>query len=182
MLENFSRPAQSRSSETIMRMLHILAGLLLCGFFTGCATATHFTPVTNIPPDKALVYLYRRPSQFQGGAVSHQIYVNQKLITVIYNDDYYPYLATPGEVQFVALEKDLGEFALMNFSHSKFNIGQINVEAGKIYYLRFVQAYWKKESNNTSRPLFIQVDNETGEREITNCVLAVNLETNLDAK
>ena len=165
-----------------MKTLHAFTGLLLCGCFIGCATTTHFTPATNIPPDKALVYLYRRASQFQCAAISDKIYVNQKLITVIYDSDYYPYLATPGEVQFIGLEKDIGEYALMNFFHSKYTIAQINVEAGKTYYLRFVQAYWKKESNNTSRPLFIQVGNEIGAREITNCILAVNLETNLDAK
>jgi len=165
-----------------MEKLHAFTGLLLCGFFMGCATTTHFTPATNIPPDKALVYLYRRASQFQGWAVYDQIYVNQKPITVIYNNCYYPYLATPGEVQFTGLQKYLGEYSLMNFTSSKYTIGQINVQAGKTYYLRYVQAYWKKESNNTPQPLFLQVNNETGGREITNCVLAVNLETNLDAK
>jgi len=165
-----------------MKTLHLLAGLVLCGIFVGCATSTHFTPVTNIPPDKALVYLYRRASQFQGSAISHEIYVNQKPVTVIYNNVYYPYLATPGEVQFIGLEKGLGQFALANFVHSKYTIGQINVEAGKTYYLRYVQAYWKKESNNTSRALLLPVDNEIGAREITNCVLAVNLEMNLEER
>ena len=150
--------------------------LLLLAFtfvLEGCATPNYFKPVTNTPPDKALVYLYRKYNYF-GSGVAHKIYANQKPVTLLYTSDYYPYLSDPGHVTFTAKQVSIGETHLFDFMISKYILADINVEAGKTYYLSF-----DASSGLKFKMQYSLKDASVGMREITNCILAECLETNL---
>jgi hypothetical protein len=139
----------------------------------GCKTPNYFKPVTNVPPDKALIYVYRKYNYFGSGA-RHKIYANQKPITVLYTDNYYPYLADPGKVILSVKEELMGEESLFNFMQPKKTAAEINVEAGKTYFLKF-----NIPSALTFRMRYSLVDANVAENEITNCALGECLETNI---
>lgn len=80
-----------------------LATLLFVGALVatqfGCANlGKQFEPVTAVSSDKALVYIYR-PSSFVGGGVSYTVNAGTKPIIKLHNGGYYPYVATPGELE-----------------------------------------------------------------------------------
>jgi hypothetical protein len=153
-------------------MLFLLAAALILG---GCATP-NFKPVTNVPPDKALVYLYRKYNYIGSGA-AHKIYANQKPITLLYTRNYYPYLTDPGHITFTLKSVLIGEKHLFDFMIPKSTVAEINVESGRTYYLSFDIA-----SHFALTPKYILRDNETSSNEIVKCRLAECLETNLVTK
>jgi hypothetical protein len=157
--------------RTISKLI-LLAATLMLG---GCTTP-NFKPVTNIPADKALVYLYRKYNYIGSGA-AHKIYANQKPVTLLYTSNYYPYLTGPGHITFTLKSVLIGEEHLFDFMIPKSTVAEIDFEAGRTYYLSFDIA-----SNFALTPKYILRDDETGSREIVKCRLAECLETNLVSK
>jgi hypothetical protein len=111
--------------RAICKLLLLIAVLAL----GGCVTL-NFKPVTDVPPDKALVYLYRKYNYF-GSGVAHKIYANKEPVTLLYTQDYYPYLADPGKIKFTLKQVMSGELHLFDFTIPKNTMAEINVEAGK---------------------------------------------------
>jgi hypothetical protein len=147
--------------------------LLGCSLvLNGCQTP-NFKPVTNIPPNRALVYFYRKYNYF-GSGIAFKLYVNNVPITVIYPDNfYYPYLAMPGQINVAVKQLGEGMFAMGNFMYPSNNLGKFMIEPGKSYYMRLSQSGLDYHTKLT------QVDDELGVNQITNCVLAKSIETNL---
>lgn len=152
------------------RILSTLVFMAVALILGGCATPNYFKPETNVPPDKALIYIYRKYNYIGSGA-AHKIYVNQKPITLLYVDNYYPYLAEPGDVQFKVKEVLTGEAHLFDFMAPKTTAAEMNVEAGKTYYLSF-----DVPSALTFKMKYSLRDPKIAENEITNCTLAASLE------
>jgi hypothetical protein len=163
----------------ISRASHLCTFLWFLAFtllLTGCETP--FTPAKSVPPDKALVYLYRKYNYF-GAGLGIRVYANGKPVTDLWAGDYfkgtyYPFICPPGDVLFEGKEMNLGDAAIFNFAYHKSPLAQIKVEGGKTYYLRLK---WTDYNVLTgSKPALIQFDNAIGAQQITNCVLAKSLE------
>lgn len=78
--------------------LLLLLGVLAATQF-GCASlGKPYEPVSSVAPDKAVVYIYR-PSSFFGAAVSYTVNAGDKPVVKLANGGYYPYIASPGEVE-----------------------------------------------------------------------------------
>jgi hypothetical protein len=75
-----------------------------------------------------LVYIYRKYN-YIGSGEAHKIFVNEKPITLLYTDNYYPYIADPGSVKFTLKEVLIGEEHLFDFVIPKSIAAEINVEA-----------------------------------------------------
>jgi hypothetical protein len=69
---------------------------------SGCATSgPAFTPTSEVPSDKALVYIYR-PAAFAGSAIHYTVHAEDEPIVKLKPGGYYAYLAQPGQVEFWA--------------------------------------------------------------------------------
>jgi hypothetical protein len=130
-------------------------------FLVGC-TAPRFTPITSIPPDKALVYIYRK-AHIIGSAGNHRIAVNGQRITSLYNGSYFPYFASPGTNAFGSAL--FSPSLALNLILRDDDLFKLDAEAGKTYYLQFKIA-------TTWGPKIVQMDEETGAQEMTKCRLA----------
>jgi hypothetical protein len=162
------------------RALHLSMSLFLLAFnllLAGCETP--FTPVKNVPPDKALVYLYRKYNTW-GSGIGIKVFANGQPVTELTSGDpskgtYYPYLCPPGDVLFTGRELGLGELALADFMYPTVPLTKMKVEAGKTYYLRLKWVNYHALTG--SQPGLVQFDNAIGLQQITNCVLAKSYET-----
>ena len=151
-----------------IRQLIILAGATVILALTGC-TAPKYSSVTSVPPDKALVYIYREAA-LGGIAGNHHIFVNGKPVTSLYSGSYYPYFATPGTNIFTSKMSSpaIGQNLIMN-EEFKHRACWFNAEAGKTYYVQFKIA-------TTWGPRLTQVDADTGAKDIVDCRLAEPLQ------
>jgi hypothetical protein len=110
-------------------MLTLLAGFLM---LQGCASAPHFIPVANVPPDKALIYIYRNQN-YVGSGVDFKIFANHNPVTMltasglITDNIYYPYVATPGEIAFTGQRMSHGEMHLFDFVYSQDKLADLQV-------------------------------------------------------
>jgi hypothetical protein len=147
------------------RIQNLLPVFAITFLFTGCVTP-NFQPVASVPDDKALVYVYRK-AHIIGAAGRHQINVNGEPVGVLPNGGYFPYFASPGTNQFsssflttmivdgVPIPKSLlaGPHLLT-----------LTAVPGRTYYLQFKIA-------TTWGPKMLQMDAETGARDIAKCRL-----------
>jgi hypothetical protein len=139
----------------------LLLALTVSVSLVGC-TAPRFTPVTNVPPDKALVYIYRK-AHISGSAGNHRIAVNGQRVTSLYNGSYYPYLASLGTNTFGSAL--FSPSWVLNLAIKDDDLFKLNAETGKTYYLQFKIA-------TTWGPKIVQMDKQIGAKEITKCRLA----------
>jgi hypothetical protein len=97
---------------------------MLVLFLSGCASGPKFAPVVSVdvPPGKALVYIYRTPS-FAGSAVQYAVNAGERKIVQLQNGGYYPYICDPGSIEFWAATEARASLT-------------IDVAAGETYYLR----------------------------------------------
>ena len=63
----------------------------------GCASGSAFVPVTQIAPDKALIYVYREPGM-RGAAITPDVSIGDQFKFPLTIGGYYPYFATPGNL------------------------------------------------------------------------------------
>ena len=139
-------------------------GMIVTLVVAGC-TAPRFSPVATGPPDKALIYIYRK-SHLGGIAGNHRIFVNGQAVTSLYNGSYYPYFAVPGTNRFSS--RIVSPSAIMDATMNASFQGdraQLNAEAGKTYYIQF-------KIGTTWGPKMAPVDAETGAKDIVKCRLA----------
>jgi len=125
----------------------MLLGLAGCG-----PRGPAFTPVAQLPENKALVYIYRVGGL--GAAVTYTVRTGNEEIVDLQTGGYFPYLAEPGEREFWART----EAKASTTEH---------LRAGETYYLRggigvgfFV-----------GHPKLAFVSREVGEKEIKSCRL-----------
>jgi len=121
----------------------------------GCATTSgqRFGPETTIPTDKALIYVYR-DSGFVGGAVAYTVRANGVDVAKLAAGGYFPYYATPGEVEFSAQ------------TEAKTSV-TIDAKAGQTYYIKGTIGV----GVFVGHPHLVVVPNEVGAREILACSL-----------
>jgi hypothetical protein len=130
----------------------------------GCA-GPKFSAVASVPPNKAVVYIYRKAAL--GGVLgNHHIFVNGKPVASLYSGSYYPYLADPGtnclSSKMVSLAIAINMTMNAQFKHQ---VCCLNVEPGKTYYVQF-------EIATTWGPKMTEVNADTGSRDIQDCELA----------
>ena len=129
---------------------------LLCGLLaiSGCATGgTPFQAITEIPPGKALVYLYR-PGSFMGGGPEYDVAVGDERIAALAPGGYIPYFARPGRAEFWAHTQAIGVLTA-------------ELTAGQVYYLRGgIQS-----DVGTKRPSLEQVGKAVAMAELAKCKL-----------
>jgi hypothetical protein len=140
--------------------LAVITTLVLAG-----CTAPKFSPVTHVPSDKALVYIYRKANLWGIGG-NHHIFVDGQPITSLYSGSYYPYFANPGTNRFSS--KIISPLILLDVAMNetfKGELVQLNAEPGRTYYLQFnIATSWG--------PKITRVNAEKGAREIVKCHLA----------
>lgn len=121
-----------------------------------------FTPFTNIPKGKALVYIYK-PKTY--GKEIFRVEANGEPITMLKRGGYYPYIAVPGKIVFTAKAKArLGNiFAGATIPKSVFTL---NVEPDKIYYIKEPGGF-----KLAVRLDLVQVPSDIAEKEIIKCKL-----------
>ena len=103
--------------------MQTLAGLV--AFINiGCSQAVgpSFQPVENLGPERSLVYFYF-PIQI-GWDDSHTILVNQKPLTRLDREGYYPFVTRPGQIK-LSVEGWPEEDSL-----------EVDLEAGRTYFVR----------------------------------------------
>ena len=90
---------------TIIRQTNKIAALaLLIAVIGGCATARlgdAYKPVSEIPTDQGLVYIYRSP-KFVGSAIAYDVHVGERKVSEMRPGGYFVYYADFGEVEFWA--------------------------------------------------------------------------------
>lgn len=84
---------------TTCRRLILVPFMLLA--LAGCAAkGPAFRPAQEVPPNKALVYIYRLGGM--GSGVTYTVKTGDEEIVSLSSGGYYPYLADPGEREFWA--------------------------------------------------------------------------------
>jgi hypothetical protein len=149
------------------RQFITLVGTVIMVALSGCS-APRFSAVATIPPDKALVYIYRKAA-LGGIGGNHHIFVNGRATTSLYSGSYYPYFATPGTNHFSS--KMISPAILMNVTMNAMfpdELCRLETEAGKTYYIQFKIA-------TTWGPKIVQVDAGKGAKDIEKCRLAKEL-------
>jgi hypothetical protein len=97
--------------------------MLLVATAVGCASLGEpYQPVSAVPADKALVYIYR-PKSFVGAAISYTVHVGNVPAVKLVNGGYTTFIADPGETEFWA--KTEARSSVTEF-----------LKAGNVYYLK----------------------------------------------
>ncbi|MBN1356027.1 DUF2846 domain-containing protein [bacterium] len=135
----------------------------------GCASGLKFTPIEQIPPQKALVYIYR-PSKYMGSALDYYVFANRLPIVKLENGGYYPYYTSPGKLEFAAGETSVIHPKDLNDPAREFFV--FEVEAGEIYYLKGTA----RRGMMIGAPNLQKVEKTVGEKEIVSCKLLKGLE------
>lgn len=121
-----------------------------------------FTPITNIPDGKALVYIYK-PKTY--GKEKFRVEANGEPVTILEKGGYYPYLATPGTVVFTAKAKARIGNVLAPAIIPKSAL-TLSAEPGKVYYIKEPGGF-----KLTVKLDLVQVPTELAEKEIQKCKL-----------
>jgi len=123
--------------------------VLLC---IGCAASgPRFEAVTEIPREKALVYIYR-PYTVLGSGVRYHVAAQGSDIVYLEPGGYFPYFAEPGEVEFWA-ETEARESITTD------------LEPGETYYLKGSVGIGVM----IGRPRLEFVDGSRGAEEVAEC-------------
>ncbi|TNF92924.1 MAG: DUF2846 domain-containing protein [Gammaproteobacteria bacterium] len=141
--------------------LHGLLSLVIAAFMailSGCsATGPIYQEVDSVPDGKALVYIYR-PGKFMGGGVVFDVHAgnveDDMAIVELRSGGYYPYFAQPGELQLWAKTESMTSLTL-------------DINAGDRRYIKGTVGV----GFLVGRPKLTEVDEQTGAREIKECVL-----------
>jgi hypothetical protein len=136
---------------------------LTTSFLIGCASQK-FTPITNVPAGKSVIYVYRK-AEFPGLAPSQYITGNEKRITSLGSGSYFPFLAPAGTNKFGSSPMHPHPW----FPHMTEYpwLLSLNSEPGQAYYVQY---------HFVGGVYFELKDEQTGAREIQNCTLAKPVE------
>jgi len=124
-----------------------------------------FSEYGNIPPSKALVYIYR-PAEGRGYGRAYHLTANGQRITKLLSGGYFPYVVDPNAVTFSAHLKWAPGISLPEhvFAKKEDEV-EVKLEAGKIYYVKLHQ-----ETKFTHFvPHLLSMPPEEGLKEIRKC-------------
>ncbi len=143
-----------------MKKTFALFGFLWICLAFGCATTTQmgssFAPVTQVPNDKAVVYVYK--AKAYGGAL-YKLTANGEPVTQLQKGGYYPYIADPGLVKFSAYTLGrIGDMIPIEPTHSL----EINVSADEIHYVKITSGLSVR---------LVEVPQEKAQKELKKCKL-----------
>jgi hypothetical protein len=120
----------------------------------GCANlGKQFEPVASMAADKATVYVYR-PSRWAGGGVFYTVNAGSAPIAKLYNGGYFPYTASPGELELWAQTESKSSVTL------DLKAGDVKYVKGTIGIGFFI-----------GRPTLSVMDAANGQEEIKECKL-----------
>lgn len=142
---------------SVLRGALVGFALLGCvGVTTGCGSSlgATFRPLEQVPPEQAVVYVYR-PRGFAGSAVVYTVNANGVPISKLPTGSYFTYVTAPGEIEFSAKTEVTNSIV-------------VSAQAGGTYYVRggvTMGAF-------VGHPSLLQVAQAQGEREIAKCKLA----------
>jgi hypothetical protein len=124
-------------------------------FLAACAaTGAPFKRVTDIPPDKGVVYVYR-PNSILGGAIHYDVHAaNDEVICDLIRNGYCLYYAKPGELE------------LWGKTESRSSI-TIDVKSGQEHFVKGGLSM----GFMVGRPNFTATESKTALEEIAECVL-----------
>lgn len=138
----------------MMRPVRLTTILCALALLAGCATTgPEFEPASAVPPDRALVYVYREAG-FVGGGVSYMVRANDVEIATLPAGGYFVYHASPGEIEFSAKTEARTSVT-------------IDAEAGKTYYIKGTVGV----GVFVGHPHLVVVPNDVGAKEIAACKL-----------
>ncbi len=134
-------------SKRLLLALPLVLALAACG-----PSGPAFSPVAQLPENKALVYIYRTGAL--GAAVTYTVHDGNQEVVELQTGGYYPYLAEPGEREFWA---------------------RTEAKASTTEQLRPGETYYLKGGIGVGflvgHPKLAFVSREVGEREIKGCRL-----------
>ncbi len=125
--------------------------LIVCGLavvISGCCPTHKYIPV-SVPPDKAVVYIYR-PSRLVGSATDFSVFAGDKHICDMNNETYFPYISTPGRIKFWTTISPQAPL-------------YVDIMPGKAYYVITTYTY--------GAPLLKSVESTEAKKEISKCCL-----------
>jgi len=146
--------------------LRTLAFALLCLALVTCETPMYrvsvFEPVKSVPPDRALVYIYR-PERLWLSESEYSVYAKDREVVWLSNGGYYPLLIEPKRTLFWAAL--LGTYSIT-----------LDLEPGKTYYLEGSVRWamgWPTLIGTAEFgiPRLTLVDPSVGAEEIKDCIL-----------
>lgn len=135
-------------------LLRIATVLLVVLLIAGCATTgPQYQAATDVPADRALVYVYREAG-FVGGGLSYMVRANDVEISTLPAGGYFVYHAVPGEIEFSAKTEARTSVT-------------IDAEAGRTYYIKGTVGV----GVFVGHPHLTVVPNDVGAKEIVECKL-----------
>ena len=136
------------------RVLKMPVMLIVVALLAGCATlGPQYTPDTEAPKDKAIVYVYRESSVFGGGLV-YQVHAKGVPVSPLPSGGYFVYYATPGEVEFSAKTEARTSVT-------------IDAKMGEVYYVKGTVSF----GVFVGHPHLTLVSQDVGAKEIAGCRL-----------
>lgn len=137
-----------------MRPARLTTILCTLALLAGCATTgPQFEPASGVPPDRALVYVYREAG-FVGGGLSYMVRANDAEVSTLPAGGYFVYHAAPGEIEFSAKTEARTSVT-------------IDAEAGGTYYIKGTVGV----GVFVGHPHLVVVPNDVGAKEIAECKL-----------
>jgi hypothetical protein len=139
----------------MIRIIKLSMPFVLALVMAGCATTSgqRFEQEKTTPADKAVIYVYREAG-LVGAAVAYTVRVNGAEVAKLPAGGYFPYYATPGEVEFSAQ------------TEAKTSV-TIDAKAGQSYYIKGTIGV----GVFVGHPHLVVVPNEIGAHEIIACAL-----------
>jgi len=124
-----------------------------------------FKKIENIPPKKALIYIYR-PISSVGIQYYVDVVTNGKVVVTLVPGSYSPYLADPGEIEF---STKLGGIRSESLAFNVPESVTLNAKDGQTYYLKTIIG------GGVPKGYVIPsiMPSEEGEREIGECKLVL---------
>jgi hypothetical protein len=149
-----------------MNRTHIiirLALLALPALLLGCATGARSAQAPQAPPDKALVYIYKK-SGYVGSIPSYSIFANHQVITNIRNGNYYLYYATPGHLVLGSkLRAGYGTIIEGALDHGHDSL-VLDVVAGSTHYVTQKMGTWGPWEDK-----LVEVESTRAQTELKRC-------------
>ena len=131
---------------------HATLALLALLALAGCAKGAPYQPVTALPQDKAVIYIYR-PSAF-GFAKDYEVKRGDAVVVTMKSHGYYPYVTEPGTVTLSATTETTDTVTL-------------EARPSQVYYVKAGMAVgvW------VDRPRLVVVSRDEAEPELAHCKL-----------
>ena len=107
----------------------ILIFIIFC-FASGCAHKPPFQQVSDLPKERAVVYLYR-PDVFRGGAITPPVYIDRKEIFDLESGSYAVFELAPGKHVIETRKSGI-------LTSDAVGEIEIDVESSKEYFLKWL--------------------------------------------